>query len=208
MFVGRAWAEAFIDTLEREGVKNAKGIFDDGINTSSIYTDGIEALGIFASQVSSLHGAVFGRSASEKLETLFREGMVKANISSPAYETALRFIILMVRKNVFHHVGRVIDEAKKILDRKNRIVRVIVEYAAAPGEDAANAKSVKFMDEGRVKELIKKRSGAAGVEMVMRNNQKLVGGYRLRIGDELIDASVLSQLKKLAASLATGDGGY
>jgi F-type H+-transporting ATPase subunit delta len=102
----------------------------------------------------------------------------------------------------------VLDEAKKILDRKNRIVRLVVEYAAAPGEDAANAKSAKFMDEGRIKELIKKRSGAAGVEMVIRNNQELLGGYRLRIGDEVIDASVRSQLKKLGDSLAAGDGGY
>ena len=208
MFSGRAWAEAFIDTLEREGAKIEDRKNADGIYAGSIYADGIEALGIFATQVSTLRGIVFGRSAAEKLEALFRGGMTKAGISSPAYEMALRFIILMVRKNVFRHIGRMIDEAKKILDRKNRIVRVIVEYAAAPGEDAASAKSAKFMDEGRVKELIKKRSGAAGVEMVVRNNQELVGGYRLRIGDELIDASVRSQLKKLAASLAAGDGGY
>ena len=193
MFVGRAWAEAFINTLEKEGCK---------------IEDGIEALEIFASQVSSLRGTVFGSSAAEKLEALLREGLKKAGVSSPAYETALRFIVLMVRKNKFRRIASVLDEAKKILDRKNRIVRFVLEYAAAPGEDAASAKSAKFMDEGRIKELIKKRSGAAGVEMVMRNNQQLLGGYRLRIGDELIDASVISQLKKLAASLATGDGGY
>ena len=202
MFSGRAWAEAFIDTLEREGAK-----IEDGKNANSIYADGIEALEVFASQVSSLRGMAFGSSAAEKLEALFREGMRKAGVSSPAYETALRFIVLMVRKNVFRHIARVLDEAKKILDRKNRIVRVIVEYAAAPGEDDAGAKSAKFVDENRVKELVKKRSGAAGVEVVMRNNQELMGGYRLRIGDELIDASVRSQLKDLAASLAAGDGG-
>ena len=193
MFSGRAWAEAFINTLEREG-----GIFNEGI----------EALGVFASAVSSLRGNVFGSSAALKLEALLREGMAKADVSSSAHEMALRFIVLMVRKNVFRHIERVLDEAKKLLDIKNRVVRLIVEYANAPGEDAASAKSIKFMDEGRIKELIKKRSGAAVVDMIMRNNQELIGGYRLRIGDELIDASVSSQLKKLAASLAAGDGGY
>jgi F-type H+-transporting ATPase subunit delta len=192
MFAGRAWAEAFINTLESEGCK---------------IEEGIEALEIFAPLISSLRGIAFGSSAAERMEVLLREGMKKAGVSSPAYETALRFIILMVRKNAFRRIGSVLVEAKKILDRKNRIVRIVVEYAAAPGEDAAGAKSAKFMDEGRVKELIKKRSGAAGVEMVMRNNKELLGGYRLRIGDEIIDASVRSQLKKLAASLATGDGG-
>ena len=198
MFSSRAWAEAFINTLEREGAKTGDVIFDDGM----------EALGIFAAQVSSLRGTVFGRSAAEKLEALFREGITKAGVSSPSYETALRFVVLMVRKNVFRHFERVLEEAKKLLDIKNRIVRAIVEYAAAPGEDTASAKSVKFMDEGRIKELIRKRSGAARVEMVMRNNRELIGGYRLRIGDEVIDASVSSQLKMLAASLASGDGGY
>jgi len=193
MFSGRAWAEAFTNTLEREGCK---------------IEDGIEALEVFASRISSLRGIVFGSSTAEKLETLFREGMKKAGVSSPAYEMALRFIVLVVRKNVFRRIASVLDEAKKILDRKNKIVRVVVEYAVAPGEDAANAKSAKLADEDRVKELIKKRSGAAGVEMVMRNRQELVGGYRLRIGDEVIDASISSQLKNLAASLAAGDGGY
>jgi len=203
MFSGRAWAEAFINTLEREGaiyanVKNAEGIFNDGM----------EALNIFTPCISSLRGIAFGSAAAKKLEALLREGMQKAGVSSPAYETALRFIVLMVRKNTFRNIGRVLDEAKKILDRKNKVVRVIVEYAAAPGEDAAGAKSAKLMDEGRISELIKKRSDAAIVDVVMCNNQELVGGYRLRIGDEVIDASVRSQLKKLANSLAAGDGGY
>ena len=198
MFSGRAWAEAFINTLEREGAKTDNGV----------YADGIEALEVFAPRISSLRGIAFGSAAAEKLEALFREGMKQAGVSSPAYETALRFIILMVRKNVFRYIGRVLDEAKKLLDIKNRIVRVIIEYAAAPGEDAASAKSAKFADEGRIKELIKQQSGAAAVEVVTRNNQELVGGYRLRIGDEVIDASVRSQLKKLADSLAAGDGGY
>jgi len=208
MFSGGAWAEAFINTLETEGAKTGEGIYATGIYANSIYAEGIEALEIFAPCISSLRGIAFGSAAAEKLEALFREGLKKAGVSSHAYETALRFIILMVRKNVFRHIGRVLDEAKKLLDKKNRIVRAIVEYAAAPGEDAAGAKSAKFMDEGRIKELIKKRSGAAGVEIVTRNNPELVGGYRLRIGDEVIDASIQSQLKKLADSLASGDGGY
>jgi len=190
MLSGRAWAEAFINTLEKDGCR---------------IEDGIEALEVFASQVSSLRGTVFGRSAAEKLEALLRDGMKKAGVSSPAYEAALCFIVLMVRKNAFRHVDRVIDEVNKILDKKNGIVRVVVEYAAAPGKDDSSAKPI---DEERIKEWVKKRSGAARVEMLTHNNQGLIGGYRLRIGDEIIDASVRSQLRELEACLSASDGGY
>jgi len=217
MFAGRAWAEAFINTLENEGCK-----IDNGNYANGIIADGIEALEVFASSVASMRGPVFGSSAAEKLGALLHDGMKKAGVSSTAYETALCFIVLMVRKNVYRHIDSVINEAKKLVQKKNGIVRVIVEYAVAPvpsaerapasegsppEEDAAGTKSVKLMDEGRIKELVKNRTGASGVDIVMRNNQELIGGYLLRIGDEIIDASIRSQLGKLEACLAAGEGG-
>jgi len=53
MFIPGHWASAFINSLETQGAE-AK--------------DGIEALGILASWVRSLPGAVFGSSAAEKVE--------------------------------------------------------------------------------------------------------------------------------------------
>jgi len=103
----------------------------------------------------------------------------------------------VVRKNIIRHIDPVIAEAKKILDRKNGIVQVSAEYAFPPGEDF----------EFRIMERIKKQTGAVRVDITGQVNPRLIGGYRLRIGDEIIDASVRLQLRKLETCLASGDGG-
>ena len=186
MFITRHWAAAFINSLATQGGDAEEGLI---------------ALDTLASWARSLPGAVFGRSAAEKLEKLVREGMKKTEDTSPAMETALRFLVLMVRRNAIRHIDQVIEDLKKILDRKNNIVQVTAEYAFPPGEA-----------ETRIKEAVKKRTGAVKVEITGRVNPDLIGGYRLRIGDETIDASVRSQLKKLETCLAAGtrlagDGG-
>ena len=186
MFNSRSWTAAFINTLEREGGE---------------IEEGIETLRILASWASSLPGTVFGRSAAKKLESLLRGGTAKAGVSSPAREAAIRFLLLMVRKNTLRHVDSVIAEAKKLLDRKNGIVQVTIEYAG-------DVSSGKLTGEDRIEKIIKERTGAVKVNITRQLNQELIGGYRLRMGDEIIDASVRSQLKKLETCLAAGDGEY
>ena len=181
MFNPGFWAAAFVNSLERKDE-------DAG--------EGIAALGALVPWVKSLPGAVFGTSAALKLETFIRNAVSKTGISSPEMETAIRFLVLMVRKNSIHHIDAVMNEAKKILNKKNGVVHVSAEYAFPPEDDI----------EERVKDAIKKQTGAARVELEAQINAELIGGYRLKVGDEIIDASVLAQLKNLEACLA--DGGY
>lgn len=42
------------------------------------------------------------------------------------------------------------------------------------------------------------------MELTGQVKEELIGGYRLRIGDEIIDASIRSQLQKMEACLAGG----
>ncbi|MCL2318698.1 MAG: hypothetical protein FWC45_01330, partial [Treponema sp.] len=135
MFVSERWVAAFVDSLKAQGGEAE---------------DGYQALKTLSSWVKSLPGAVFGSSAAERLEKLVREAMANAsngnapkgsdasvgsNASSPALETALRLLVLMVRRNVVHHIDSVLDGVKKYLDRKNGVLAVSLEYAFPPGED-------------------------------------------------------------------------
>ena len=187
MFVPEHWVAAFINSLAAQGGEAE---------------DGLRALEALTPWVKSLPGAVFGSSAAEKLETLVRAAIgrtaTSAGVSgtSPSLEVALRFLVLLVKKNELSHVDVIIDEIRKYLDRKNGIVKATIEYALPPEGD-----------ELRITEAIKKWTGAARVDVTAQVRAELIGGYRLRIGDEVIDASVRSRLREMEACLASGDGG-
>jgi len=103
----------------------------------------------------------------------------------------------MARRNVVRHIDSVIGEIIKILDKKNGVIKVMAEYAFEPEKDFTS----------KLKESIKKQTGAASVELTGQVNTELLGGYRLKIGDETIDASVRRQLMKMEACLTAADGG-
>jgi F-type H+-transporting ATPase subunit delta len=173
------WAAAFIGSLEDEGMDADQGLL---------------ALKALASWVTALPGAVFGSSAAEKLERLARNGIAKTGDSSGETETALRLVLLLVKKGLTQYIGRITTEAGKLLNKKRGIFLVSLEYAFPPGEDFEN----------RLKAAIRKRMGASRIELKGILNPELIGGFRLRMGDEIIDSSVRSQLRKMPADLAAG----
>jgi len=127
------------------------------------------------------------------MEKLIRDGITKnGGALSIGQETALCTFLLMVQKNAIRHIDSVIEKTRELLDKKRGVIAVTVEYAIPAGDEAKS----------RIKEEIKKRSAAARVDLTEQVNAGLIGGYRLRIGDEIIDASVRSQLRKLADHLA------
>ena len=162
-------------------------------------SEGISALETMASAAKKLPGELFGNSAAGKLESFLREGIAKTKENSPALEAALRFLVLLVKKNGFPHVDSVIDESKKLLDRKNGVVHVLAEYAFPPDEAFKS----------NVKEAIKKVTRASRVDLEEQVNKELIGGYMLRMGDKIMDASIRSRLLELETCLAAGgvDGG-
>jgi F-type H+-transporting ATPase subunit delta len=152
--------------------------------------DGIDVFEILASGIKSLPGIISGRLAAEKLEKQIRHEMKAFSESnSPSLELAVRFLILMVRKGMFRHVNLIIKEAKKLLNEKRRLIEVSLEYASP------------LLEESRIKEAIKKRTGATKVVLNSTHKPELIGGYKIKIGDEVIDASVRSQLEKLQITL-------
>ena len=181
MFVAKSWAAAFINSFEKEGVE-----FEDGLTTLMALSHGV-----------SMGGAFSGRAAAEELEPLIRSAITKTGTISSAEEIAVRFFLLMVKKNKVRYKDSVIREINNILDKKRGVVAASVEYAFTPKEEF----------ESCIKEAIRKRTGAAKVNLTGKVSPELIGGYRLRIGDEVIDASILYQLHRMKDSLTAGNGG-
>jgi ATP synthase F1 delta subunit len=176
MFKSKQWASAFLNSIEKEG-----GDIEDSVKI-------IKAL------ANSLPDTVSGRADAIRLEPLVRSAISE---TKQGQETAIRFFLLMVKKNVICHVDSIIGEIKKTLDNRSGTVKVIAEYAFEPEKN--------FISE--IKESIKKQTGATSVELTGQINTDLIGGYRLKIDDQIIDASVRRQLLEMEAYLAAVDGG-
>jgi len=179
MFLAGRWANAFINSIENAGGNPEEGIED---------------LTFLASEVKAMRGCVFGRSAAEKLEPLIRKGLSQDGPVSVSMEIALRFLLLMISKNTFRRFDSIMREIKSALNKKRGLIPISLESAFEPDDEFKS----------RLTEAVKKRTGAAMVELKLCLNPALIGGYRLRIGNEIIDASVRSQLGQLLTSLQHG----
>ena len=206
MFNRKSWAAAFINSVEKSGG-------DGDITDASGALTALAAFG--ASWAASQRHVSFGEIAARKLEPALRKaflstsgagnagtagavavanGKVNAGELPFTEEIALRFFLLMVKKNAVLHIDSAIDEIRNIMDKKRGIIKVTAEYAFPPEKEF----------ESMLSETIKKRAGASGIELTGLVNAELIGGYRLRIGDEIIDASVRGQLRKMETCLASG----
>ena len=186
MYTPGTWARAFINSLEGEGLS---------------VKEGIGALKALSAQAKALPGLFYGMAASEKLEKFIRKAAADnasagLELAAPSFELVVRFLVLTVRKNMFRHINLIIKEIEKLTNKKSGIQEAFVEYAFPLVE--------KNQAESRIIEAIKKRSGAADVVLKSEYKPGLIGGYRIRIGDEIIDASVLFQLEKLKTALVSG----
>jgi F-type H+-transporting ATPase subunit delta len=189
MFVPQRWAAAFVNSLGGEA--HEPGEHEPRVR---LLIEGFAELKVLSAWVKSLPGAVFGSSAAKRLEKLIAEGAGKSGAPAELTEKCSRFISLLVRKDLFKHIDPVLREIEKILNKKRGVLPVIVESALPLDGEM----------EAFISGEIKKRRKAGELKLEKRINAEIIGGFRLRIGDELIDASLRSQLRLLAADLASG----
>ena len=176
MFNPGRWASAFVNTLAANG---------------GDYGEGLDVFRILAAWAKKIPSEVSGRETAGRIEKIIRDVFGSSALTAAA-ETAVRFTVLMAGKNVMRHADAVAGEIEKIIDRMNNIVNVVIETAFPSVPD--------------ITEAVKKLTGASGVKIERKVRADLLGGYRLRIGDDIIDASIRLQLKKLQTSLASGAG--
>ena len=169
------WALAFVGAMETEGADLDEGIF---------------FMEILSAWAASLPGRVSGKAAAVKLEKIIRKGL--SQTLSPAGETALRLLVLMCRKGMVHRAAAIISEAKKLRDKKQGILEVHAESAFPMEADM----------EERIKAEMIKQTGAKMVRMSSEVNGELIGGYRLMVGDLLLDGSIKKQLQRMESFLS------
>jgi F-type H+-transporting ATPase subunit delta len=181
MFLPERWAAAFIGAAPSP--ENAE--------------EGLAVFKALLPPVTGLRREVSGAGAALRLEGMIRAAASQTGIRPPGLEGAIRLIALLVKRGRLTCGGEVADAIEKLLDEKKGTVTAVLESAFPPGEEFLAALQ---------QELIKK-TGAGRVRILPRTLPELLGGCRLRIGSESIDASLRGQLAKMAADLGAAPWG-
>jgi hypothetical protein len=188
MFIPQRWAQGFV---------NAAAVTGDAAGAANTAALALEFAKVMGPALSSIKGQVAGTAAARRLVPLFRRvfAAVPAEAGGQedrARELALALMLLLVKKNLLRYSGRVIGAIEQELDARQGILRARLEFARDPGAE--------FLDQ--LKESLIKKTGAAGVRLSTNAVPELLAGCRLRIGSDIIDASLQTQLKRLEAELA------
>jgi F-type H+-transporting ATPase subunit delta len=182
---------------------------------------GLEALKALVPVIAEIPGTFSGTSAARELEGMIRKSVKEApessGLSDPGVEYAVRIMLLLVKKGYFTHAPALISAIELLLDRQQGILRVTVESAfpveASFQNDLKSALAGRLQTSGY-------KTAVKEIAIMVRLVPELLGGYRLRIGSELVDVSVRTQLQRLARDLqgaplggiasrrTRGDGGF
>jgi len=169
---------------------------------------GLQFLKALVAPLGSIERALCGHSMARRIEKALRESVAETGVPETGIaenmktvaETVVRFVALLVEKGRFKRVNRIIEKIEELIDARNGVLSVSLETAFplpldGDGSDAITA--------GEFERLIAEKSGAAKVRMRVRQVPQLLGGYRLKVGSLLVDASLRKQLENMRADLQT-----
>ncbi|MDR1286103.1 MAG: F0F1 ATP synthase subunit delta [Treponema sp.] len=177
MFVPERWAAAF---LAAAGGK-------DGAE------EGLAVLRVLAPLASGIPGSVWGHTGARKLGGMIRTAL-DAERHGRGAEAASGLLLLLVRRNALARIFSVMAEIERLTDKQNGVLKVVLESASEAGGE--------LIDE--FARVLREKTGAREVKIEVRPASGLIGGYRLRLGNGYIDASLRGLLRGMAADLSGG----
>jgi hypothetical protein len=177
------------------------------VTTVAEAEEALGALKALAPALEAIPGRAGGRSDAARLERMLREaagatrtagtgqaagaGQEGAADGTAGLERAIRLVVLLVRKNLRHLVAPVIREGERIIDAMKGTLEVRLESAGPMDGDILDA----------LKERLAAETGAKQIRIVPVDESELLGGCRLVIGSEALDASLRGRIGQMAADL-------
>ena len=122
-----------------------------------------------------------------------RRGLIATLLGRRVSEPVRRLVALLADRGRLELLPAVSTEYDELLKRDRGIVTAIVTSAAPLTKDESKA----------LEERLRRRTGAE-VELKPVIDESLIGGLTVRIGDELLDASVRGRLERLRNELVAG----
>jgi F-type H+-transporting ATPase subunit delta len=127
--------------------------------------------------------------ANIKKETI--EKVFNQNVSSEVRN----LLKLLLDKKRIKYLPGIVEQFSSIADKKRNILNITV-YSAFPLEDSQVE---------RIKDKYRKIYNAASVKADIRIDKNLIGGIKIKIGDKIIDATIVSKVEMLKEMLEEVD---
>ncbi|HET7027744.1 MAG TPA: F0F1 ATP synthase subunit delta [Candidatus Limnocylindrales bacterium] len=123
-----------------------------------------------------------------------REAAIDSALKGRVREPVRKLARILLRRNRGDILPIVCAECDRLLNRERGVVTAHVT-SATPLSEA---------DLDVVRERIASMRGGATVQLEQHVDESLIGGLTVRVGDQLIDASVRGRLERLRAQLVAG----
>ena len=123
---------------------------------------------------------------SKRVTSSDKSKAVNAVFSEKCHSIVIEFIVLIEKENIVKLIPLLEKYFNTLLTEKKNVVNVNAEISQEMKED----KKIQF--KGMLDKALNKNS-----ELSFKVNPKLLGGIRLRVGNELIDVSLINHLNKL-----------
>lgn len=127
------------------------------------------------------------------------------NIARAIYESSLgktdeslsennkRTIDLISKKNLLNKTDQILSELKNIIDKEEEIIRVKIS-----SKTKIEKKTVY-----EIENFIREKYKVKNIKLEFDIDESLLGGVKIEIGDEIIDATFRNKLRKLENYLIT-----
>ncbi|MFG0250126.1 MAG: ATP synthase F1 subunit delta [Phycisphaeraceae bacterium JB051] len=131
--------------------------------------------------------------ANQVLGTSEKAGSIERLFKSQLSELVYNFIQTVNRKDRLDKLPGIFKSVLRIIDQRNGIVEVDAYVATELSSDALDS-------------LAQKIGGAISRNVILNQivDASLIGGLKLRVGDKLIDGSIVTQLKLLERKIVAG----
>jgi hypothetical protein len=196
MFFAGRWAFAFTSALNALLGDSGKPEQPEACRNLE---EGLDLLKVLVPYIRKIPGYISGRGAALRIEAMLRSalgiGDAPHSLEDRRAEAVIRFISLLIRKSSFKHTDAVIRNIEAVLDKRKGVLQVNLETVFPLEEDFAE----------RLKDTIRRETGAGEIRLKVKENLALLGGYRLMIGNNLIDVSLSTLLQNMAADLSLPD---
>ncbi len=117
--------------------------------------------------------------------------MTDGHEEAAAKKATKEFAAYLAKKGLLHDADKILAEYRELYNKKHNIVEATVTLTERLPEKTRL----------HLREALKKRYKAREVHMLEKVDQRIIGGLKVKIGDEVYDSTIANSLKQLQAQL-------